>query len=984
MLKKRIWLRAGAGLLAASLLLSLNGCSGGTHAADSEITPRTYRLDDQAVSQKWVSYRAQDVAAELQLSSPDAQVSGDGVKKQADGVLLPVDTACEIILNVPDPGEYWVLAEYEPVSINMFENPVAVSLGGTKATCSLPFLWEDDITEARTDRYGNEIVPDQRETDAPSLCYLENYERFSRTPIRFSLQKGENTLNITPQNQDILLRSLRLIRPSDDLSYAEYRAQYTDAVEFDGLLQIEGEDYRVKSDSYIRGRNVQNTSLTPNNAYIKLINATDDKSNKTMGQKVLYEVQVPQDGWYSLSFKYSQPLKSGGVVYRTIEVDGAVPFAEARDMAFVHTGIDLYGNATLGGDKPLGIYLTQGLHTIAFKVTAGPMDALYQELLAIVNEINDTGIQMKRIKGSNSDDTAAVDTNRTWDILQYMPDILTDLQDWQDRLHRVYQTLEELAGEEPSFASDISLAAQNLERLASEPREIPNRMSLLSDDSSSAAQLLALTLTKIYDQNLSVDCFYLHGSDTKLPSPRAGFWSGLATGAQQFFYSFSPVMNEAVDVKNSDGALTVWINKPSQYVEALRELTAQTFTEQTGIDVVYSIMPDEKKITLANSTGSNPDIALGLSYYRPAEFAMRGMAKNLLEFDDFLDWYGDEYNLEALAPLAYEDGIYGASETQDFYVLFYRTDILESLGLEVPDTWDDVKQMMPALHRNAMNFNLPLANNVGYKSFEATGAFLFQNGGDYYSADGFTSNFRDPNTLKGLREMTDLYKVYGLIQNVPNFFNAFRSGSVPIGVSNFSTYLQLQMSAPELVGRWDIALVPGTVQEDKTIARYYSADATSAMIFSNTCMPEESYKFLKWWLSSDTQIEYATSLQMKYGPDYVWNTANHAAFAQMSYPRKHKAIILEQWNWQKEALRHPASYILEREVSNAWIDIVTKGASFQPRIDEATLAADREMKRKLTEFGYYDDAGNKLKEYNVHLIDDLIAQREGKEGAGSE
>ena len=42
------------------------------------------------------------------------------------------------------------------------------------------------------------------------------------------------------------------------------------------------------------------------------------------------------------------------------------------------------------------------------------------------------------------------------------------------------------------------------------------------------------------------------------------------------------------------------------------------------------------------------------------------------------------------------------------------------------------------------------------------------------------------------------------------------------------------------------------------------------------------------------------------------------------------------------------------------------------------------MKRKLTEFGYYDDAGNKLKEYNVHLIDDLIAQREGKEGAGSE
>ncbi len=983
-MKKRTWLRVEAGLLVTSLFLSLMGCSSNPEAAGVELTPRTYRLDDASVSQKWVSYRAEDVALEVDLSSPDIAVSGEGVERQADGVRMPVDTACEITLNIPGSGEYWVLAEYEPVSINMFENPVTVSLGGTDATCSLPFLWEDDVSEARTDRYGNEIVPDQQEVDAPSLCYFEDYERFARTPIRFALEKGEAVLSLTPQNQDILLRSIRLIRPSEDLTYAEYRAQYADAAEYDGLVTVQGEDYRAKSDSYIRGRNVQNTGLTPNNAYVKLINATDDKSNKTMGQKILYEVEVPQDGIYYLSFKYSQPLKSGGVSYRTIEVDGQVPFAEARDMPFVHTGMDIYANATLGGEEPLGIYLTAGLHTIALKVTAGPMDALYQELLAIINEINDTGIQMKRIKGSNSDDTAAIDTNRTWDILQYMPDILTDLQDWQDRLNTVYNTLKELTGEEPSFASDISLAAQNLERLASEPREIPNRMSLLSDDSSSAAQLAALSLTKIYDQNLSFDCIYLHGADTKLPSPSANFFSSLLTSIEQFFYSFSPVMNEAVDVKNSDGALTVWINKPSQYVEALRELTAQTFTEQTGIDVVYSIMPDEKKITLANSTGTNPDIALGLSYYRPAEFAMRGMAKNLLEYEDFLDWYGGEYNLQALAPMAYEDGIYGASETQDFYVLFYRTDILESLGLQVPDTWDDVKEMMPALHRNAMNFNLPLANVVGYKSFEATGAFIFQNGGDYYSADGFTSNFRDPNTLKGLREMTDLYKVYGLIQNVPNFFNAFRSGSVPIGVSNFTTYLQLQMSAPELSGRWDIALVPGTVQEDGTVARYYSADTTAAMIFSNTKMPEESYEFLKWWLSSDTQTEYAANLQMKYGPDYIWNTANHVAFAQMSYPRRHKEIILEQWSWQKEALRHPASYILEREVSNAWIDIVTNGASFQPRIDEATLAADQEMKRKLTEFGYYDEDGNKLKEYNVHLIDDLIAQREGKEAAGSE
>ena len=355
---------------------------------------------------------------------------------------------------------------------------------------------------------------------------------------------------------------------------------------------------------------------------------------------------------------------------------------------------------------------------------------------------------------------------------------------------------------------------------------------------------------------------------------------------------------------------------------------------------------------------------------------MRGMAINLLEFDDFLDWYGAEYNLRALAPMAYEDGVYGASETQEFYVLFYRKDILDSLGLTVPDTWEDVKAMMPVLHRNAMNFNLPLANNVGYKSFEATGGFLFQNGGDYYSPDGFASNFGDPNTLRGLREMVELYQVYGLAQNIPNFFNAFRSGSVPIGVSNFSTYLQLQVGAPELNGRWDIALVPGTQQADGTVRRDWSADATSSMIFSNSQKKQEAYRFLKWWLSSGTQLKYATDLQMKYGPDYIWNTGNHVALAGMSYPLAHKKVILEQWSWQHEALRHPASYILEREVSNAWIAIVTQGEPFQARIDEATLASNREIQRKLTEFGYLDENGQKRRDYNIHLIEDLIENRE--------
>ncbi len=926
-----------------------------TDLGTGEMLGRTYLLSDEEIAAAQLSFQDRVVAS---VEFPE-------------GVLIQAEETWSTTMTLKLEGSINLVTVYAAPELNLFENPVDFTVGNQTFTSELSFLWADDLATIRTDRYGNEVVPESYQLPYAAI-YLEDHEAFSGLPLEVELPVGDTQITITPQNQGLTLYGIYAVTPETDAQYANYIASVPADAYMGETLTIQGEDYRAKSDSSIRGTNVSNVSIYPSSPYAKLINATADKSNKRIGQKVYYEIEIPQDGIYYLSFKYCQPEKTGGCAYRTIEIDGEAPYAELRDIGFAYTGINTYENFTL----KTGIYLTEGIHTVCLKVTAGPMEGPYQELMTIIDEINDTGLELKRIKGNNSNESSGVDTNRTWDIMQYMPDILDRIEDWIARLTAVYEELENIGGMEPAYVSDIMLAVQNLERLAEKPREIPNKLSLLSDDSSSAAQLASLTLTKIYDQNLSIDCFYLHGADAVLPSPAANVMSSTATAIKQFLYSFSDEMNESVDVSNSEDVLTVWINKPTQYVEVLRQLTADTFTQETGIEVSFSIMPDEKKITLANSTGSNPDVALGLSYYRPAEFAMRGMAVNLLEFDDFLDWYGAEYNLQALSPMAYEDGIYGASETQEFYVLFYRTDILEMLDLEVPDTWEDVKAMMPVLHRNAMNFNLPLANNVGYKSFEATGGFIFQNGGDYYSDDGFSSNFGDPNTLKGLREMIELYQVYGLAQNIPNFFNAFRSGSVPIGVSSFSTYLQLQVGAPELNGRWDIALVPGTVQEDGTVCRYWSADATSSMIFSNTQKKDEAYQFLKWWLSSDTQLQYANDLQMKYGSDYIWNTGNHVALAGMSYPLAHKKIILEQWSWQKEALRHPASYILEREVSNAWIAIVTEGDPFQARIDEATLASNREIMRKLTEFGYFDEDGNKLKDYNIHLIDELIAQRE--------
>ena len=934
-----------------------------------------FKISDAELVNYWISYEREDIAAEIDLK--DCNILAQGIEQLADGVRVEHESTLDIKFVVPSAGNYSIMLEYSPGAAGIFENNAVIKVNKQELRAPLQYIWQDVKGVIKRDKYGNEIVPEQMTVNSHVISYIENFENFDRIPVMFELESGENSISITPETQAIIFYNIKVLKPAGDIKYSGYSGGITskgDSTPGSDFVIVEGEQYRAKSDSFIRGRSVKNSAVYPGSPYVKLINAIDDKSNKAMGQKILYEFEIENEGVYYFAVKYCQPLKAGVPVFRTIEIDGKVPFAEMRDYKFYHTGLDKYENNIIdGSDGAYGVYLTKGLHTVAFKTTAAPFDNLYKEVLNIISEMNETTISIKKVKGNNADVTANVDKNRTWDITQYMPGIVEDITDWQNRITSIYERIKIISGQEPSLMSDLKLAVQNLEKLKAEPVKIPAKLGYLSDESSSAAQLLGTVLTKLYDQNLSIDRIYVYGNK-QLPSPHSSFPKELSNGVAEFLHSFSPEMNKSADSNGNGEKLAVWINKPMQYVEVLQELTDNEFTQKTGIDVSFSIMPNEQKIILANSSDTNPDAVLGLSYYLPFDLALRGVAKNLLDYDDFISWYSGEYNLDSLTPMSYNGGVYGASETQDFYVLFYRKDILEMLGLEVPKTMDDVCKMMPVLHRNAMNFNLPLANNVGYKSFFMTLPYIYQNGGDFYTPDGVLCDLNNQNTLKGLSQMVDFYRIYGMAQNIPNFFNSFKSGAVPIGVSNFATYIQLQLTAPEMAGLWDIALAPGTIDASGNILRYQSADTTAAMIFNNSPKTDEAYKFLKWWLSRETQLRYSNQLQIKFGPDFIWNTANIEAFKEMQYPESHKKIILEQWSWQKEIPRHPASYMIEREVSNLWNDVVVKGKAFRPRVDSAIINCNREMIRKLTEFGYYDDRQNQVRDYEIDTIDSIKKQ----------
>ena len=253
-----------------------------------------------------------------------------------------------------------------------------------------------------------------------------------------------------------------------------------------------------------------------------------------------------------------------------------------------------------------------------------------------------------------------------------------------------------------------------------------------------------------------------------------------------------------------------------------------------------------------------------------------------------------------------------------------------------------------------------------------TAPFIYQFGGNLFSDDGTRTTISDEGSLEAIRFMTELYTLYGLPQQVSNFFDSFRSGNLPIGISTFETYIRLSMAAPEISGRWAIALSPGMYDEERgEVVRWQTGSATAMTLIKSGSDAKDAagWELLKWWSSEDVQTEYMNRLTMIYGKNYIWNSANLGAFNNsVAFTAADKEIILEQWEWMREIPKVPGWYMLERELSNAWNSIVIDGENTRSVVEDAVTVIDKELQRKLTEFGYIEN-GRVVIPYQVTTLE---------------
>ena len=346
-------------------------------------------------------------------------------------------------------------------------------------------------------------------------------------------------------------------------------------------------------------------------------------------------------------------------------------------------------------------------------------------------------------------------------------------------------------------------------------------------------------------------------------------------------------------------------------------------------------------------------------------------------FDDF-DSFIRIYSPGSLLSYIINDSVYAIPETQDFWVTYYRRDIMDSLGIPVPHTWNEVISILPELQRYGMNYNTPLSSGPGGKGYLATAPYLFNYGAQLYSDDGFATGLASDEAIAAMKFMSEGFTIYGMPLTTSSFYDSFRYGSLPIGISNVESYIKLMTAAPELNGLWGIDLYPATVLADGTQNRYATGSAQASIMFADTDMPDQAWLFMKWWMSAETQVDFQEQLTLNYGMEYLWFSANLDAFKHLQIPDEHKEVILQQWQWLQEPVKLPGSYMQERELSNAWNRIVFDGVNPRVAIDRSVIIINREITRKMEEFGYLKD-GVKVKEFKIPTIETVKRWMENAE-----
>jgi ABC-type glycerol-3-phosphate transport system substrate-binding protein len=447
---------------------------------------------------------------------------------------------------------------------------------------------------------------------------------------------------------------------------------------------------------------------------------------------------------------------------------------------------------------------------------------------------------------------------------------------------------------------------------------------------------------------LDIDFLMLSSADARLPRIRENFLVAASHETRSFFSSFIVDYNNLGDIYRGGNTIAIWILAGRDQSNILKAMIDDTFTPRTGIGVnVRLVAPEAVMPSVVAGTG--PDMVLTFPQGEVINYAIRKAVVDISKLPGYQEVIS-ELNPSVIVPFSYAGGVWGLPETQYFHVMFYRKDIFEELEIDLPNTWDDLINIMPIIQKNNMQVGIPSVASSVLPDFSNFLAHLFQRGGHLYNADGSRALLDTEIAIDAFDFYTKLYTHYKS-PVVFDFVNRFRTGEMPLGFADYTTFNTLEVFAPELRGLWGFAIMPGLQKPDGTIDRSVSTGTLASMILSSSTKQKESWEFLKWWVSADTQLRFGRELESIMGAAARYPTANYDAFRQLPWGSEQMKVLDEQRGWTVGVPEVPGGYFVSRHIINATRRILNEGMDTRETLLDYTITINDELIKKRKEFG---------------------------------
>ncbi len=865
--------------------------------------------------------------------------------------------------NVKTAGLYNMEMFYYPVAGKNTTVEVELKIDGeypfdeTKLI-ELDRYWKNETVIEYDALKKNQKRPPQVEYDCWVTYPIKDKDGLINTPYYFYLSEGEHELSVTGVKTNIYMKNIRFFNSEalptyDSIKPTQEQIENTPALPNNQAILIEAETpkYTTSSTLYPTYDRTDYT-VSPSHPVNKRYNTIGESTWDQATQTIVWEVDVPAAGYYNINFKARQSTMRGFFSNRRVYINGVVPCEELNDIKIKYSPDWQSVHLTDANGEDMYVYLEAGTNTIALEAVPGDIGAVMQRLDDVIFNLNYYYRRILMITGPSPDEY------NDYFLDEQIPELIDVFKSTIESLYTEKAGIEQLTGQ-GSEASTLQTMAVILQMAVKDPDDIPQMISSIKDQISA----VSAWMRDYRDQPLELDYIEVKSVHDNYKDATNHFFSQLAFGFQSFIGSFFEDYTSISETTTK--SLNVWVSLGRDQATVVNELVASEYNPDHSTQISVRLV--QGAVLEATLAGKGPEVALFIGGDFPVVCASRGLLVNMRDFPDY-DEVVKRFTPDVTTLYEFNGGVYGIPLTENFPMMFYRTDVLEELGLSAPDSWTELINMLPDLQRKYLEVGLILPSNISSQVFDAGNTFvlmMLQTGQSLYNLDQasgqYTSTtFETESAVEAFTNWTKFYTVYDFDQTY-DAFTRFRTGEMPILIQNYATfYSQLNVAAPEIKGLWDFKHVPGTIRTDdsgNTVLDYTSNSGSSGAVIFNTCSDiSAAWDFIKWFTTTDIQVEYGKTIEAIMGPMGRYDTANVEALSQLNWSTAEYNKIIDQMNNLREVPIIPASYAVTRNVYNAFRAVVNNQKNPRYQLSSYNRDINEEIVRKLKDLGYYSES----------------------------